>query len=257
MNNVVFIIGCARSGTSILGELLGSHPDIIYLGEKLQPFWHGFSPTPEHHEQDAYHVSATIVATARNELTRLAEGGTIVDKVPPNALRLPFLAAIFPDAYFIHIIRNGLDVACSLKRGLEDRWNHLKPQGWQEMALHSSSHLRGALLWRYVVEKVEDDFIMLDIENRYIIKYEALVREPEILALLILKFIGLPMTREVETFCKKIDNDARHGYQAAGQTFWRTDDHSRRIARWQENLEPLQAELLRSLLRKTLEVNGY
>ena len=258
INNIVFFIGCARSGTSILGELLGSHPDITYIGEKLQPFWHGFSPTPDHHEQDAGHVSETIVAKANRKMQGLSKGRIIVDKVPPNALRLPFLSAIFPDAKFIHIIRDGLDVACSLKPGLEADWGHLKPQGWQQMSLHSSSLMRGALLWRYVVEKVENDFIMLGIKNRYTIKYESLVWEPEIVALLIIKFIGLPMTREVETFCKqKIDNDARHGYQAAGQTFWRTDDHSRRIGRWQENMDPSEASQVRSLLRQTLEVYGH
>ena len=258
MDNVIFIIGCARSGTSIFGELLNSHPDIVYLGEKLQSFWHGFSPTPDHHEQDAEHVTAEIADKARHKMKALSKGCIIVDKVPPNALRLPFLASIFPDAFFIHIVRNGLDVTCSLKPGLEENWSHLKPQCWQEIALNSSGHMRGALLWRYVVKKIQVDFATLNIKNRHTIWYEDMVIGPEATAKLVLNFIGLPMTPEVETFCKqKIDNDARHGYQAAGQTLWRTDDHSHHIDRWKENMEPHEASQFRSLLRQTLEVYGY
>ena len=31
--NLAFVVGCARSGTSILGELIASHPEVNYVFE--------------------------------------------------------------------------------------------------------------------------------------------------------------------------------------------------------------------------------
>ena len=39
----VFLLGCARSGTSILGEALATHPEIAYLFE-ASFLWNAISP---------------------------------------------------------------------------------------------------------------------------------------------------------------------------------------------------------------------
>ena len=56
---------------------------------------------------------------ARSRFQRLMSSPpdfTLVEKSPVNALRIGFLDAIAPSARFVHIIRDGVDVACSIER---------------------------------------------------------------------------------------------------------------------------------------------
>jgi hypothetical protein len=58
----------------------------------------------------------------------------VVEKSPRNALRIPFLRAVFPEARFVVIVRDGRDVACSLMPGIGGtEWRHLKPPDWKEL----------------------------------------------------------------------------------------------------------------------------
>ena len=58
--NPVFIIGCGRSGTTILGKTLSSHPEIKYLNER-RDLWHKSYPefNISTHEQDIIVLNGT------------------------------------------------------------------------------------------------------------------------------------------------------------------------------------------------------
>ena len=43
-------------------------------------------------------------------------GFTLVEKSPINALRIGYLDAVVPEARFVHIVRDGIDVAVSIER---------------------------------------------------------------------------------------------------------------------------------------------
>lgn len=120
----IFIIGCGRSGTTLLGELLAMHPSISY---KYEPYdlWTGVDSVTDVlqlYSSGDHHclLDATAVTDAtRCRFERLfttKPGFTLVEKSPINALRIGFLEALQPTARFIHIVRDGVDVAYSIAR---------------------------------------------------------------------------------------------------------------------------------------------
>jgi hypothetical protein len=120
----IFIIGCGRSGTTLLGELFSMHPTVSY---KYEPYdlWTGVDPITDFlqlYSSGDYHClldATTVTDSARRRFRRLfatKQGYALVEKSPINALRIGFLEALEPAARFIHIVRDGVDVAHSIAR---------------------------------------------------------------------------------------------------------------------------------------------
>lgn len=119
----VFIIGCGRSGTTLLGQLLAAHPAVTYLYEP-DHFWAAIEPSSDSvrlYTRDVQHCMLhedSLTPAAQRRFKRLmspSAGGTLVEKSPINALRIGYLRALAPDARFVHIVRDGVDVARSIE----------------------------------------------------------------------------------------------------------------------------------------------
>ncbi len=120
----VFIFGLPRSGTTLVEQVLASHPKIHGAGElrlarqsfDAIPSVLGRSVPPLHGV--AYLDGPAIGKLAEQHLAKLHEldGGAaerIVDKMPDNYQQLGFLATLFPRAVFIHCRRDLRDIAVS------------------------------------------------------------------------------------------------------------------------------------------------
>lgn len=112
----VIIVGSARSGTTILGQLLQVHSTLFgiveprftwrYGNDRKSDMLRGEDATPE------------IVSYIRRQFAkRVRESGRIrlLEKTPSNALRLEFVDRVFPDCRIIHVIRNGIDASLSIR----------------------------------------------------------------------------------------------------------------------------------------------
>jgi len=111
--NIALVIGAARSGTSILGELIAVHPHVKYIFE-AHSIWElaGLGVNDSHRLTEE---SATL--QVRTQIRRWFEGqakhgGLVVEKNPRNVLRVSFIQQVFPEAKIIHIVRDGRDCAC-------------------------------------------------------------------------------------------------------------------------------------------------
>lgn len=192
-----FIVGCGRSGTTALGELLGSHPSVTYLNEPRN-LWKNDPRTDvwskegaEHGSLDLYEVDEDLRPKLRNALfKRAGKDDLLVEKTPVNSFRIDYLRALFPKARFIHLLRNGIDVARSIQTWVESgrlwygeddlKWrllvDYAEKQGLGELAAESADdpRLRGLLEWRLAVTHVRERLTGSDIELRY----EDLVADP-------------------------------------------------------------------------------
>lgn len=182
-----FIFACGRSGTTILGKLFGRHPEVAYLREPYH-LWATIDPTmdvtnlhartPPRLWWDASDVTDQIrVRFARLILGERERSGrrVLMEKTPHNIYRIGLLEALTGGrARFIHIVRDGVDVARSIDRlatnqpyrmaGRPDynqwwgsnelKWKRLEAEGpgrghfsCEEVARLTSQAQRGAYEW--------------------------------------------------------------------------------------------------------------
>jgi len=123
----IFIIGTGRSGTTILGTLLSMHKEVGFLNEP-KALWHSIYPqedlTGSYSRGTAqYRLTANEATTQVKQTAHrlfgayLAFSGSqrVVDKYPELVFRIPFVQALFPDAKFVFLVRNGWDTCQSIE----------------------------------------------------------------------------------------------------------------------------------------------
>lgn len=120
----VFVVGFFRSGTTLLAEVLAGHPDVETLQERetLLEAQRAFLATPSDlarlagaTEADLAPLRAAYWARVKAEGAR-PDGKVFVDKHPLNALRLPLILRLFPDAKILFAQRDPRDVVLSSYR---------------------------------------------------------------------------------------------------------------------------------------------
>jgi hypothetical protein len=122
----IFIVGTGRSGTTILHHVLSFHRDVGALNEP-KALWYAVHP-----EDDIIGSYSKTVGRYRFDLAdasarprrnaqrlygayRAATGvRRVVDKYPEMIFRVPYLRALFPEAKFLWLVRNGNDVVGSI-----------------------------------------------------------------------------------------------------------------------------------------------
>jgi hypothetical protein len=192
----VFVVGCGRSGTTVLRTVLDSHPDLAVSHEGR--FVYPLSRRRARYERPAgFDVDALVADLHADRAVRTnlgmdgddlreALGGDPVadypdavrrifafyaaragkrrygDKMPAYVLHLPVLAGMFPEARFVHIIRDGRDVALS----------SMAVEG------HRLDTVDLALNWKLRVGTGRADGRALGPSRYHEVRYERLVAEP-------------------------------------------------------------------------------
>jgi len=204
-----FFVGCARSGTTLLRAIFTAHPEMAIpdeahyvmqmlrkrdryerdgfatevllhdlLGHKLFPSW----VLPEEIVRESFHSEppADYADAVRRVFSLYAKQlgkPRYGDKSPRNVLNLSLLAKTFPEAKFVHIIRDGRSVALSL---LEMPW--ARPE----------SIVQAARYWRKRVQQGRRAGQALGSSRYHEIRYEALVEDPDSSVRSLCEFIDLP-----------------------------------------------------------------
>jgi hypothetical protein len=268
----IFIVGCSRSGTTLLQSLLDAHPNIVIppegqiyfrFGETF-PYYGKLSDDRNRRRfirdllQDAYlqkwnlNCSVEEVEQVASSFTRagiieavyclyMCEKGAKRwgDKTPEHIRYLPLIKEDFPDAYLIHLVRDGRDVAEALKRMIFGPVSALGlGRFWRREVMH----------WREFQEQRGPD-------NMLEVRYEDLVSSPEQLIGRILAFIGEPY---VDTTSSYADSDVS---QLVGSESWHSslqeDITTDKIGVYRQQLSERDVELFEYVAGDALEAYGY
>ncbi len=136
----IFVIGMIRSGTTLVDQIISSHPTVSSAGEL--PFWSQFADvTLNSWIENGLDLSRIEVLANEylKQLHRMAPGNPrTTDKMPINFDYLGLIHAAFPRAKFVHVKRNPLDTCLSIytthfgagppfaynKRNIVDHYRH-------------------------------------------------------------------------------------------------------------------------------------
>jgi hypothetical protein len=163
----VFIVGCSRSGTTVVYKVLSMAMELASLQKETHDFWNSLHP-PEENGWDSHRLNAAEVCerdrvcVARYFFKHVGMK-RFVDKSNQNCFRIPYLLELFPDACFVYVKRDGRDNINSLIHGWgrPDEyaiWSQNLPA---EVRIENGTYQRWSFFlfpgWRDFVEsKIED-----------------------------------------------------------------------------------------------------
>jgi hypothetical protein len=121
LDRPIVVVGAPRSGTTLLGQLLGRHPALAHVEEPRLTWRYGNdSKSDMLRPEDARpevceHIRKTLAATVR-----AAGRQRLIEKTPSNSLRMGFVERVLPGCMFIHIIRDGVESSLAIRRFWHD-----------------------------------------------------------------------------------------------------------------------------------------
>ena len=132
LDRMVFLVGAQRSGTNWLQRMLATHRAVVTLPSETHLFTGGMDVLAERFQHGVVGSPATgsvymdrdeFLDAARDFCDRVFGGvagrldtgaARVLERSPNHVERLDLIGAIYPDAWFLHIVRDGRDVARSL-----------------------------------------------------------------------------------------------------------------------------------------------
>ena len=177
----VFIAGMVRSGTTLIEQILSSHPAVVAGGELS--FWH--NRVSEWRILTIGPLEALMLAKAAEDYRALLrkigpEALRVTDKAPANLELLGLIALAFPDARIIHCRRRPIDTCLSIYFT-----NFLER--------HDYAWNRSDLVFFYrQYERLMDHWRRVLPSDRFTeVEYEALIANPEAETRRLIAFCGL------------------------------------------------------------------
>lgn len=239
-----FLVGATRSGTTLLGLMLGHHPDVAFPGEFewAVDFMRGESGRPPvaeyvawlemnrhfRHHRPRVDASLSYDALVRSFLAQLKEqeGGADRRWVGVAVHRhFDRLLAVWPEAHYLHLVRDPRDVTRSwLERGwCGNAWSAARE--W--CALEA--------LWDSVAKRLPPERVLE-------LRYEALVADPAGTLGRICERLGVPYSERMLSY---------HERTSYGPV------DARQVGKWRSALPPREVQLFEGVAADALARRGY
>jgi protein-tyrosine sulfotransferase len=258
----IFLGGAGRSGTTLLRVMLDCHrniccgPELKILPELAR--WYQKLTGPYAEVMQSYgnapadvarHVRGLVEGLAGN-LLRGSGKPRWAEKTPHNVLWMAVLGEIFPDARFLHVLRDGRDVACSLVRM---EWYN--PATGRKVE-YVENIPNAARYWREVVQAARGQAALPILAGRVLeVRYEDLVLQTEKTLRDVLAFLDEPWDEAVLTDHAGVASRAGRVESSTAQVsqpIYRTS-----IGRWQGEMTDADKAALRREAGALLVELGY
>lgn len=261
-----FVVGSARSGTTLLRVILNAHPEVAVPPESrfVTELWTGAAEVDVseflarltgHRQFQGWSLSVDEVAAEFAGLARVGYRGAIEatyhaytkaqgktrwgDKTPRYVLSIPFLSELFPESRFVHLVRDGRNVALS----------------YAGMPFGPKTAPKVAALWsKRVLAGVRDGRPLG--EDRYReVRYEDLVSEPESHVRKLCTFLDLPFVEAMMDYTEKgreITFDKASTYNP--HVF---EPPQTGVRSWETEMPNGQVKLFEAIAGEVLQMFGY
>jgi hypothetical protein len=269
----VFVMGCHRSGTNLLYDtLLSAGGFAVYRGylpvyKMLIPRFGSLARRDNRSRMmqawvrskgfrrsglDGAQLTTRVLEECRSggDFIRIVMGEiahsqnatrwAVYD--PDNVLYIPRIKADVPEALFIHIIRDGRDVALSL-----DKMGGFKPLPWNR---HAKGLLPTALYWEWMVRKGRQHGLRVPTDY-FEVRYEELVSDQRAT----LKALGEFLEHDLDYH--RIQNASLGSLCEPNSSFCEEDHQRSPIDRWQEKLSDRDVTSVEAMVGDCLEELGY
>jgi tetratricopeptide (TPR) repeat protein len=188
----IFIFGMPRSGTTLVEQIIASHPRVYGGGESL--FFHQMDQNlhtvlklnelyPEClnliNDQAICAIAELYLKKTREVIGRSADYTRITDKNPFNFYHLGLISLLFPKANFIHCQRHPLDTCISIYFNNFSTGNQFA-YDLSELGQYYREYLRLMNHWREVLPI-----------RIFELKYEDIIQQQELVSRKLIEFCGL------------------------------------------------------------------
>jgi hypothetical protein len=262
----VFIVGCPRSGTTVLFNILSlALPSFRQEGHWV---WELFHPPSKKSSYTQTLEAGDLTSISRSFIHacyKAAFGGQrFVDKNPTNTLRIPAIKSVFPNAKFVCLIRNGPDNVSSLIDAWRhptrfpgfnvpdelmiegygrDKWVMMLEPGWQNYTKKSIQEVC-AHQWLTTNEILLKTKGEITPEDWVEVRYEDLLRTPNETVQKLLNSLGLNMSLAISEFVNSLEDHVIN------------TDTKPELGKWKSrNFERVQSVM--PLLRPMMDQLGY
>lgn len=264
----VFIGGCGRSGTTLVQKILIAHskiaggPEFDFSGE-IASLYKKMSSPDQIKRHSFFYNEEKVRTKFRNfyysffqDVLADKPGAIIIsEKTPININSAHLLLEMFPDAFFINIIRDGRDVYLSHKEVAARYRNKGQHVNKDAFSVFGVARTWNRALYQY--ERLKNSAVKDRVKN---IHYEKLLHEPE---------------AELRRLCSEIDVDFEPGMldvsfvnKQADPNFlsdgiWYSKENlsqdfdTRKIGRWKNELTEAEKIELSQLMNENLSNFGY
>ncbi len=269
----VFILGPPRSGTTLILELLGGHPEISAHSKRFHTFHHNLQRfesaalRPDHYRQTTADVSIALrqeYGLAIEEALKADKASIFVLKISTLSQQVDYLRALFPDARFIQLVRDARDSICSmesLRQALEKQYNQPRNLGpaADPFSLWSLTHtnhpyLNAACAWHYHITRSWLDRVWVEPENYLRIRYEDLVANPRPSLESIASFLDVDIPDAVEPFLAQIHNSPQ---KESDIGFSVTQASGLKVGRYHQELSQAVQRAIAPLIELPMALLGY
>jgi hypothetical protein len=224
----VFIVSPPRSGSTLLFETLAKAPGLYTIGRESHALIEG---TPGLSAGElGYDSNRLNAAAATSELTealrsrffaalgdrdgRASEQRPVrmLEKTPKNALRIPFLVNVFPEAQFIYLHRDPRETLSSMIEAWQSGgfrtypnlpgwtglpWSLLLVPGWRDLIGRPLPEIVAAQ-WATTTRILLDDLAALPPERCHVARYDAFVTDPATEVARLCDVLGLDWDRALD-----------------------------------------------------------